>query len=373
MILSDVTLREGDQQPGTSYTATQKIEAGKLLDRLGLDYIQPGFPATGSKDRRVIATLARELSADVVGLARAKPSDVEATAAAEADVVDIIVPASDAHVEHMIGKPRDEVHEMVEDAIALARSHGLDVHLSLTDAFRAEAGTLIDTYERYPDISCITLADTVGAKTPPSVTQVLETVTDAVDPSRIGAHFHDDLGVATSNTLAAIAAGVGKIDASVASIGERAGNAALEEIVVAGTVDQEETFDVDLHELVPACKAVLEVLDEPVSENKPVLGSRAFEHESGLHTAAMLSDPAAFEPFDPARFGAERRLLFGEQTGFGAARVLLEQADVPPSDEHCRQLLGLLTERGPVDTDGAIELIGERIRSERRGSVDEDS
>lgn len=364
MMLSDVTLREGDQQPGTSYSAAQKIEAGKLLDQLGLDYIQPGFPATGSKDQRVVATLAEESSADVVGLARAKPSDIEATAAAKADIVDILVPASDSHVEHMIGKSREEVYEMVTAAISLAHSHDLGVHLSLTDAFRADAGTLIDMYERYPDVSCITLADTVGARTPPSVTQILETVMDAVDSSRIGAHFHDDLGVATSNSLAAIAAGVGKIDASVASIGERAGNAALEEIVVADTIDQEETFDVDLHKLVPVCKAVMEVLDERIPENKPVLGSRVFEHESGLHTAAMLSEPAAFEPFDPARFGAERQLLFGEQTGFGAARILLEQADVSASDEHCRQLLELLTERGPVDMDGAIELIGEHIRSE---------
>ncbi|QLG63914.1 LeuA family protein [Halorarum salinum] len=364
MLLSDVTLREGDQRPGTSYTATQKIEAGRRLDDLGLAFVQPGFPATGEKDRRVIGTLAGECSADVVGLSRAKPSDVEATAAADADVVDVIVPASDAHREHMIGKPREDVHGMVEEAIDLARDHGLAVHLTLTDAFRADAGTLIDAYERYPDVPRVTLADTVGAKTPPSVTRTLEAVTDAVDPSRVGVHFHDDLGVATANTLAAVAVGVGKVDASVASIGERAGNAALEEVVVADATDQGIGFDVDLRELVPACRAVLDVLDETVPEDKPVLGSGVFEHESGLHTAAMLSDPAAFEPFDPARFGGERRLLFGEQTGVGAAGVLLDRAGVTPSEDRCRRLLDVLAEHGPVDADGATDLIDDHVRGE---------
>lgn len=107
MLLSDVTLREGDQQPGTSYTAAQKIEAGRVLDRLVVDFVQPGFPATGEEDPRMISALSRESSADVVGFARAKPSDIEATAAANADVVDVIVPASDSNVQHMIGKPRE--------------------------------------------------------------------------------------------------------------------------------------------------------------------------------------------------------------------------------------------------------------------------
>lgn len=356
MELSDVTLREGDQQPGMSYTVAQKVEAGRRLDRLGIDYVQAGFPITGETDREAIGRLANDLVADVVGLARARSGDVEAAAAADADVVDIIVPASERQRPHVFGGSQDEVLAAAGEAIDAAREHGLTVHLTLMDAFRSEFETVSEYFVEFPAVPCITLADTVGAKTPRSVASFVEAITDAADASRLGVHFHDDMGVATANSLAAADAGAKKLDVSVATIGERAGNASLEEVVTAGTVDGDVAFDIELEQLVPACTDVLDILDESIEPDKSVLGSRVFAHESGLHTAAMLEDPGAFEPFDPSQFGGRRKLLFGEGTGRSAARSLIQRAGYSPTDDRIDRLLKELAERGPVETADAIEL-----------------
>lgn len=361
MQISDVTLREGDQQPGTSYSASQKVEAGRLLDRLGVDFVQAGFPITGETDREAISRLTDDVDAEVVGLARALPGDIDAAASAEADVVDIIVPSSEWQRPYVIGGSRAEILETAATAVETAQNHGLSVHLSLMDAFRSDVDTVTEYFEAFPDVSCITLADTVGARTPHSVTSFIESVTAVVDPSRVGGHFHNDLGVATANSLAAARSGIEKIDVSVAAIGERAGNTPLEEFVVAGTVDDDLAIDLKFDQLVPVCTKLLDLLNEPVASNKPVLGDRGFAHESGLHTAAMLEEPGAFEPFDPAQFGGERRLLFGVETGRGAARALIEQAGYSPNEESISRLLEHLAEEGPIDTDDAIKLAGDVV------------
>jgi isopropylmalate/homocitrate/citramalate synthase len=354
--ISDVTLREGDQQPGTDYGVDQKIEVGRLLDRLGIDFVQAGFPITGETDRRAIRGLSGELEADVVGLARALPSDIEAAASADADVVDIIIPASAKQRPYVVGGTREEVFETAREAVNIATDQGLSVHLSLMDAFRSETETVLKYYKELPEVLCITLADTVGVAVPSQVRSFLEGVVDAVDPGRVGAHFHNDLGVATANSLAAGEVGVEKVDVSVSAIGERAGNAPLEELVMAGTVGGTVEFNIEIERLLPVCTEILKVLGESAPSNKPGLGERVFAHESGLHTAAMLDDPSAFEPFDPGRFGGSRRLIFGEQTGRGAARKLLKRADRDLSDELVAELLSTLSELGPVSFETALEI-----------------
>jgi isopropylmalate/homocitrate/citramalate synthase len=171
--------------------------------------------------------------------------------------------------------------------------------------------------------------------------------------------------VAVANTLAAVDAGATTADVSVASLGERAGNAALERVIVADEVDGagDCAAAVDPSELVPACEAVLDALGESVDPRTPVLGDDVTTHESGIHTAAMLRDPGTFEPFDPATFGGDRRLVFGAGSGRGSARALLERAGTEPTDDRIERLLDLLADRGPMDADAAAALVGERFDS----------
>ncbi len=354
MKIADVTLREGDQMPGRTYEPDARIEAGRALDDLGVAYVQAGFPATGEADRRVVSTLAAETDADVIGLARALPRDVEATL--DADVIEVFAPLGDHHLEHVLGKTRGEALASLRESVDRAHEAGVEVHVSLLDGFRTDLEHVRRAFEAFPDVSFITLADTVGVRTPREVDDRLATLSTDVDLSRAGVHFHDDLGVATANVLAAADLGVGKADVSVAGVGERAGNAPLEEVVVASTLADDDSFGVDPDRIVPTCETVLNALGEDVPGRKAVLGRDATRHESGLHTAAMLDDPSTFEPYPPERFGGTRRLVFGVGTGRGAARRLLERAGIDPNPGAVTTLLDALAEAGPVETDAAIGL-----------------
>jgi isopropylmalate/homocitrate/citramalate synthase len=353
--------------PDRTYDVAARVAAGRALDRLGVDAVQAGFPAVGETDRAAVRRLAGDESvrADVVALARARADDVDAALEAEADVVDVMVPTSDRQLEHVLGASRAAATTMAGEALDRARDGGAAVHLTLVDGFRTDPDALAAAFSAVPRVPTITVADTVGARTPEGVRSVVDGLRErGVDADRLGVHFHDDLGVATANTLAAVRAGATSADVSVAALGERAGNAALERVVVADAVGDEgsaSAVGVDRSALIPACREVLDALGESVDPRTPVLGEAVTTHESGIHTAAMLRDPAAFEPFDPETFGGERRLVFGAGSGRGSARALLERAGVDPTEERVSRLLDLLAERGPVDAATATALIRERF------------
>ncbi len=359
MELCDVTLREGDQMPGRDYDADAKIAAGKELASLGVPAIQAGFPATGKKDQRVLSVLAEETDSKISALARAVPADVEAALEADADVVEIFAPLETTQLEYMVGRSREEMLEAIQTALDVAREGGMETQLAIVDAFRTDRELLVPVFEQFADVERITLADTVGARTPASVQTFLRDISTDVDLSRVGVHFHDDLGVATANTQTAYEMGVGKADVSISSLGERAGNASLEQLVAIGDLEYDDTFGVDQERLVPACKSALSQLSEEFSARTPILGSDVTTHESGIHTAAMLEEPAVFEAFDPARFGGERTLVFGASTGAGAARKLLERVGVEPTEQAVEQYLAALNQQGPMKTDRAESLASE--------------
>jgi len=364
--LRDVTIREGAQMPGREYGVEARVTAARALDRLGLDAVQVGFPVVGETDREAIRRVARDdgVDADVVGIARATTGDVDAALDAEADVIEVFVPTSARQLDNVLGKSRGEAMEMAGAALDGARDGGADVHLTLVDGFRTDPAHLADVFDAFPSVPTITIADTVGARTPDRVREVVSELRDrGVDGGRLGVHFHDDMGVAVANTLAAVDAGATAADVSVASLGERAGNAALERVVVADAVDGAgDCADaVDRAELVPVSEAVLDALDESVDPRTPILGTDVTTHESGIHTAAMLRDPGTFEPFDPADFGGTRRLVFGAGSGRGSARALLDRASVEPTDDRIERLLDLLAEAGPMDAAAATALVRERF------------
>lgn len=361
MRLTDVTLREGDQMPGRDYTADQKIESARALDELGLPFIQPAFPATGEKDQQVIETLAAELDADVIGLARALERDVDAAVKAGADVVETFAPVSDLHLRHLLGKSRDEMLTMLGETVDYIVDRGATPHVTLADAFRAEPEHIVEVSEVISDAEFLNLADSVGVRTPASVQTHLDALADDIDFDRVGVHFHDDMGCGTANALAAYHAGVGKADVSIASLGERAGNSSLEEVIVACTVDNDDDLGIETSNLIPVCREVLDTIDEEWGDRKAILGEKIAEHESGIHTAAMLSNTDTLEPFDPESFGGERRLIFGSATGTGGALRLLERADIEPDEEAVERYMEVLAANGPVGLDEALALAREEF------------
>lgn len=335
MRLLDATLREGAQRSGQSFSVDQKVEAARVLAGLGVDAIQVGFPIARDGTAAVCDRL--DVDAELVGIGRALERDIDAAAEAGVDVVEFGVPMSDVQREHILGTSAEAAIETAVEIYEYGRDHGLSVNVSAQDAFRAEPADLSSLADAVAPAT-FTLLDTVGAATPAMVDRYLEAV--SCPPDRLGVHFHNDLGVAEANVLTAAAFGVEKADVTVGGIGERVGNAALEEVAVAGSIGEPAVeFALDLDELIPACRRVLDILDESVSPHKPVLGQTAFEHESGMHTATMLDEPAVYEAFDPGAFGGERRLLFGPSSGRGAARRLLVRAGGDPTDDDVDRFL----------------------------------
>lgn len=357
MLLKDVTLREAAQMPGRSYSATQRISAGTALDTLGVAYIQAGFPVRGEPDTTVVSELAAAVDATVTALARPLEGDIDAVTATGVEVVDLFIPLSEKQLEHSLGKSRTEAMDIMAEGIECAEERGMIPHLSIVDAFRTDLDHLIAFFERFSDAPYVTLADTVGCQTPSEVSTFLSGLAAAgIDLDRIGVHFHEDIGVGTANVLAAADAGVGLADVSVGALGERAGNPALEEVVVSGVLSREDSFGVEAAELIPASNDALDALDESIDARKPILGREVTTHESGIHTEAMLEDPSTFEPFDPSTFGGERTLLFGHGTGRTGAVKLLEQAGVDGDPDVFRDILA---ESGPVPLEEALSLATE--------------
>ncbi|NUE02645.1 citramalate synthase [Halorubraceae archaeon YAN] len=359
MALCDVTLREGDQLPGRSYSVEQKVDAGLKLDQLGIQYLQPGFPITGEKDQTVIKELAANADAEIIGLARALEGDVDAAVDAESDVVEIFGSFAKRYLDNALESDKDTMKEMLRTAVDRAHERGTAVHLTLADAFRTDIAELQSVIPMFADVDCLVLADTVGVRTPRSVRETLTALSDTITTDRLGVHFHDDMGVATANALVAYELGVHRIDASIASFGERAGNPALEEIITCLAVEYGDELSIETEKLIPTCRSVLAELGESIDDRKAILGDAVVTHESGIHTAAMLTDPSTFEPFDPATFGGERRLLFGAGTGRSAARKLLERANIEPTVDRICTYRDALTEQGPLETKRAVKLATE--------------
>lgn len=330
MELLDATLREGEQRSGRSYSVDQKVTAARHLDALGVDYIQIGFPVREDGTKEACQRL--DVNAKVTGIARAIATDIDAAVDAGVDVVQFSVPTSDLQREKLIGVDREELAVMAEDTLEYARDYGFDeIHFGAMDGFRTDPAYLSELFARI-DTPYVGIADTVGVRTPQEVTAFLTDL--ECDLSRVSVHFHRDLGLGTANVIAAAACGVGKADVTVGGIGERAGNVALEEVVVAGAIgDVRIETNIETESLIPRCHEILDAIDEAISPHKPILGETAYEHESGMHTAAMLDDPSTFEPFDPAQFGGERQLVFGPASGRGAARRLLSRVGADPTDQ----------------------------------------
>lgn len=363
----DLTLREGSQVPGLEITDDVGERVLDELARVDVGRVEVSFPR--ARPREELYRHAESLGLQTAALARAVPDDVDAALAVDPDEIEVIVNASDIQLEHALGKSREESLRLLEENLERALDGGVAAGATLMDAVRADndhlrdgARTIRDTGGRH-----ITLADTTGAGDPDAVRDTVRAVVDEVgDDLSVAIHTHDDMGVATANAVAGVDAGADSVDATVGGVGERAGNAPLEEVAVLGS-ERGDDVALDLEELVPACRDVLDELDVDY-EGKPVLGREGYRHESGLHTAAMLREPSTYEPFEPGRYGAERQLLFGRGTGRGAVRALLDDAGVEPTDEHITvgrdALADAAAQRGePLDREEARRVVADAAGS----------
>jgi 2-isopropylmalate synthase len=326
----DTTLRDGEQSPGCSMNLAEKVRLARGLQTLGVDVIEAGFPIASEGDFeavRAVAAECREVS--VAALCRTTEQDVlrawEAVGGAARPRLHAFVATSDIHLEHKLKRTRAEVLRMTREAVRLAASLTEDVEFSAEDATRSEVDYLCEVFAAAVEEGARTLnvPDTVGYTTPTEFREIVRAVRERVVGSRtdvtVSVHCHNDLGLAVANSLAALDAGARQVECTVNGIGERAGNAALEEVVMAMRVRSDRlpyACGVLTEELYPTSRLLSEIIGFDVQPNKAVVGRNAFAHEAGIHQHGVLSNPLCYEIMTPESVGVPAsRIVLGKHSG----------------------------------------------------------
>ncbi|WP_435335130.1 2-isopropylmalate synthase [Haloarchaeobius sp. TZWWS8] len=364
----DTTLRDGEQAPGVSLTPDEKVDVATALDAAGVSFVEAGSACTGRAERATIRKVTRQnLDATVTSFARGIEADVDHALDCDVDGVNLVVPASDRHVETKVGSSREAVLERTSHLVEYAKDHGLWVEVIGEDGSRADLEFLDQLAAASVDAGAdrVCYADTVGHAGPERTAEVVETLA-AHGPT--SAHTHDDLGLGVTNALAAIHAGADLVHATVNGVGERAGNVALEEVVMAlSHVYGVETLDKT--QLADLGRVVARTTGVRPAPNKAVTGANAFAHESGIHTDGTLKDDRMYEPYPPETVGRERRIVLGKHTGRAGARAVLSEHGVEPADEELDLVVERvkeLAERGKRVTDADLLAIAEDVTDHER-------
>jgi 2-isopropylmalate synthase len=325
----DTTLRDGEQSPGCSMDLDEKLRMAKKLEELGVDVIEAGFPIASEGDFAAVkAVAARCRGVKVAALCRTSEQDVaraaEALAHAASPRIHTFCATSDIHLEHKLKKSRAEVIEMTRRAVAQARNYAEDVEFSAEDATRSDIDYLCEVLDTAVEAgaSVLNVPDTVGYTTPTEMRYLVEQVNQRVVRDRdvvISVHCHNDLGLAVANSLAAIEAGARQIECTINGIGERAGNASLEEIVMALHVRADRLpFETGIvtPQLYPASQLLSSIVGFDVQPNKAVVGRNAFAHEAGIHQHGVINNPLCYEIMTPESVGVPANsLVLGKHSG----------------------------------------------------------
>lgn len=382
----DTTLRDGEQSPGCSMDMDEKILMAGHLDGLGVDVLEAGFPIASQGDFRAVQMIARQVRGPrIAALARATRRDIESAGEALREAarpcIHTFLATSDIHLQYKLKISREQALEQAIEAVRHARNLCEDVEFSAEDATRSDPEFLYRVVEGVVKAGATTvnLPDTVGFCVPSEYAALIRAVRETVpgmDKVTISVHCHDDLGLAVANTLAAVEAGARQVECTVNGIGERAGNAALEELVVAINVRGDKlpfTTGIKAERLYATSQALSEVLKCPVQPNKAVVGANAFAHEAGIHQHGMMSNPLCYEIMTPESVGVpSNRLVLGKHSGRHAlARRFAELGHPLEGDEldlvylrfteladrkkniYDRDLLALLTRKVTTAGDGS--------------------
>jgi len=373
----DTTLRDGEQSPGCSMNVQEKLRMARQLDRLGVDVIEAGFPIASDGDFEAVQAIAAAVRRPVIaGLARACTPDIErawqALKGAARPRIHVFLATSDIHLKYKLRISRAQCLEQARESVRLAKSFCPDVEFSPEDATRTDRDFLCEVVQAVIDAGATTvnIPDTVGYTMPAEFAEIIQMLRERVrgiENITISVHCHNDLGLAVANTLAALAAGARQVECTINGIGERAGNASLEEIVMATRVRPDryayETAVVS-EQLYPASQVLSEITGVPVQPNKAIIGRNAFAHEAGIHQDGVLKNPLTYEIMTPQSVGVpDSRLVLGKHSGRHALSLRCEQLgyqfDRRELDEVYRRFVVLADQIKHVEDHHLLELIRE--------------
>jgi len=380
----DTTLRDGEQSPGCSMNLEEKVRMARQLETLGVDIIEAGFPIASDGDFAAVKAVAAQCrKVKVAALCRTSEQDVsraaEALRGAAHPRIHTFVATSDIHLEHKLKKSRAEVVDMTRKAVRLSRNFAEEVEFSSEDATRSDVDYLCEVFQAAVDegASILNVPDTVGYTMPAEFGELVRTVRKRVVGDRnvtISVHCHNDLGLAVANSLAAIDAGARQIECTINGIGERAGNASLEEIVMAMKVRSDQLpFEtaIDTRELYPASQLLSAIIGFEVQPNKAIVGRNAFAHEAGIHQHGVISNPLCYEIMTPESVGVPAStLVLGKHSGRHALALRYEELGYSLSPVEVDAAYGRFTEladrKKRVYDQDLIALLSSAARTDKR-------
>ncbi len=369
----DTTLRDGEQTPGISLSPDQKLAIAKKLDILGVDVIEAGFPVISEGEFKAVKMIASEgLSSDICGLARTNKKDIDAVVDAGLNYIHTFIATSDIHLEYKLKMTREQALEKAIEAVEYGKSRGLQVEFSAEDATRTDRNFLKHVFGEVAKAGAdrIDIPDTVGYATPEYMAEITK---DAIEATKlpISVHCHNDFGLAVANTLSGIRAGAQCAHVTINGIGERAGNAALEEFVMALKClpyDQKYETGIKSELLYETSRFISKTVGVQVQPNKAIVGDNAFGHESGIHTHGILNNPLTYEPISPELVGRKRWLQVGKHAGIHGMNAMLAEYGIRPTDDQAKQILNKIKtigDQGKQITDVELLSIASNILGEK--------
>jgi 2-isopropylmalate synthase len=362
----DTTLRDGEQTPGVAITVDEKIRIAKKLDKLGVDTMEVGFPASSPGEMRAAREILKlGLRSKICGLARPLRDDLDAAIDCDVDYIHTFIGTSPLHREFKLKMSKEEILSKSVNAVEYIKDHGITAEFSAEDATRTEFDYLKEIYNAVEDAGAdyINVPDTVGVMVPASMRYVVSELMKIIKVP-ISVHCHDDFGLAVANSLSAVEAGASQVHATINGLGERAGNASLEEVVMALTSQYNIKTNIKTQLLVDTSEFVSRITGIKMPPNKAIVGENAFAHEAGIHVHGVLEKAETYEPITPEMVGHTRRIVLGKHTGANAIKAKLEEYGIELNKDQFVQVfdqIKKLGDKGKCVTDADLKAMSETI------------
>jgi len=370
----DTTLRDGEQTPGVALTVDEKIRIAKKLDQLGVDTIEVGFPAASEGEKEAAREiLSLGLDVQVCGLARVLRNDLDAAIDCDVDYIHTFIGTSPLHREYKLKMSKEDILSKAVDAVEYIKDHGIVAEFSAEDATRTEFDYLSEIYQAVESAGAdyINVPDTVGVLVPTAMNWLIKQLKKDINIP-ISVHCHDDFGLAVANSLAAVEAGAQQVHATVNGLGERAGNASLEEVVMALVTRYDIPLDIKTQQLVNISEFVSRITGIKMPPNKAIVGENAFAHEAGIHVHGVLEKAETYEPITPEMVGHTRKIVLGKHTGANALRSKLDDYGIEMSeDQFCTvyDQIKRLGDKGKKVTDADLKAIAVTVLGKAKEEI----
>ncbi len=365
----DTTLRDGEQTPGVSLSPEEKLKIARALDELGVDFIEAGSAATSKGEAESIKLISKEkLDAKVLSFSRVMEKEVELCCGCGVDGVFLVVPTSESHIKHKLKTTPGELLNRLDTVVDYAKGCGLYIDLCCEDGSRTHVTFMKQVLDRVGErIDRFTVADTVGASTPEKMASFFEQLT-SYKKMPYGVHCHDDLGMAVASTVASVRAGADTVDVTINGLGERAGNAPLEEVVASLELLYGYETGINTEKIYTTSRLVEDLTGVAVQPNKALVGKNAFMHESGIHVDGLLKKADTYEFVKPEYVGRKKVFRFGKHVGGKGLKAILDQLKINVTDEQFKKIFQEIKDmgdRGKTITDADLSAIVRQVKGEK--------